>query len=230
MQNIFITGGSGYIGTSLLKSVDLNAFHVTALVRPGSEDKIPPGIEINLGNIFEPEQWESRVPNNCIFIHLLGVSHPSPAKAKLFEDIDLRSVEICSEIAKQHAAVKFIYLSVCMEPAAFMKSFQSAKQRGEEIIRSKVLSSIMFRPWYVLGKNHWWPYLFFPLFWLLRILPWTSKKAKAFGFVTIKEMTHSLLFVLENYSAIEGNMETIDIRTTAKAWKNINRTSTQKQF
>lgn len=212
MQTLFITGGTGYIGSRLMNSLNKVEFRIIALVRPGSEHKVPSGVELIIADVFKPEEWIAKVPLDSIFIHLLGVAHPSPAKKNLFQTIDLRAVKIVATAAKETQSKKFIYLSVAMEPSSIMKDFQEAKIKGEEYIISLNLLHVFIRPWYVLGPGHWWPYLLFPLFKLLEIIPATAKKAKAFGFVNIKQMVRSLVYIVNHLDEVPDVIEIGNIK------------------
>lgn len=211
METLIVTGGSGYIGSRLLKALDKNAFRIIALVRPGSEHKIPPGIEIISADVFNPEEWIYRVPGKSIFIHLLGVSHPNPSKSQLFERIDLGALKIVARVAKECNALKIIYLSVAMEPSSLMKDFQAAKRKAEQYIIAQNLSHVFVRPWYVLGPGHWWPYLLWPLFKLLEVLPATAKQSKAFAFVTIRQMITSLVYIITHLDEAPEVIEISDL-------------------
>lgn len=212
MQTLFITGATGYIGTRLMNALIFEGFRMIALVRPGSEHKIPAGIEIIVADVFKPEDWISKVPEQSVFIHLIGVPHPSPVKKQLFESVDLRAARIVALAAKSIQARKFIFLSVAMEPSAIMKEFQKAKSSAEEYINSLNLPHVFVRPWYVLGPGHWWPYLFFPLFKLLECIPSTAKKAKAFGFITIRQMINSLKYILKHLDEVPDIVEIEEIK------------------
>ena len=231
-QAIFVTGATGYIGVRLLNELNSHSFRLIALVRPGSENKIPASIEKIVANVFQPEEWMAKVPHQCIFIHLLGVSHPSLAWKKLFESIDLRAVQMVADVARNLQAKKFIYLSVAMEPGPIMKDFQEAKRKGEEYIKALHLPYVFIRPWYVLGPGRWWPYLLFPLFKLLQIIPATAKKAKALGFVSIQQMILSLKFIVSHPDDAPEIVEIDEIKrmvpegidSKKHAWhKNLNR-------
>ncbi len=211
METLFIIGGTGYIGSKLMQSLDLKKFKIIALVRPGSEHKVPAGIELLVADVFDPNSWKDRVPMHCIFIHLLGVSHPSPSKKKYFNSVDLRSVVLVADVAKLKEAKKFIFLSVAMEPSGIMLDFQQSKRMGEDYIRLQNLSSVFVRPWYVLGPGHRWPYLLIPLYFLLEKIPATARKAKAFGLVTIQQMTTSLLSILNQVDQAPEVIEVGDI-------------------
>src|SRR4051812_38894748 len=56
------------------------------------------------------------------FIHLVGVPHPSPAKAAQFRAIDLPSVQVAVKAAPAAGIHHFIYLSVA-QPAPMMHEF-----------------------------------------------------------------------------------------------------------
>ena len=45
-RTVFITGATGYIGTRLIKLLTSKGHHVIALVRKGSEHKVPAGAEV----------------------------------------------------------------------------------------------------------------------------------------------------------------------------------------
>ena len=101
---IFITGGTGYIGSRLVKKLLEKNYSVTALVRKGSEYKVPTGAKVVIGNPFDAKTFTEYIPADSILIQLLGVSHPSPKKANLFKEIDLKSVKASADAAAQWEA------------------------------------------------------------------------------------------------------------------------------
>src|SRR4029450_6065695 len=99
------------------------------------------------------------------FVHLVGVSHPSPAKAEQFLTIDLASVAAAVPVAVTAGVEHFIYVHLA-PPAPAMRAYVAARVRGEQLIRDSGLSATFLRPWYVLGPGHWWPALLVPGYWL----------------------------------------------------------------
>src|SRR5437773_858938 len=91
-RNIFITGGTGYIGRRLAPALLQRGHSVRALVRPGSEPALPPGCEVVVGNALDRETSSSRIAPSDTLAHLVGVPHPSPAKAAQFEAVDLVAI------------------------------------------------------------------------------------------------------------------------------------------
>ena len=77
---VFIAGGTGYIGRRLIPVLRRQGCTVTALVRAGSEGKLPPGCQVVVGNPLDRTSFEGAIEPYSTFVQLVGVPHPSPAK------------------------------------------------------------------------------------------------------------------------------------------------------
>ncbi len=130
-------------------------------------------------------------------IHLIGVPHPSPAKAAQFRAIDLPSVQVAVKAASDAGVRHFIYLSVA-QPAAMMQEFIAVRAEGEALIRTSGMNATFVRPWYVLGPGHWWPYALLPFYKIAEVLPPTRESARRLGLVTISQMLKALVWSVEN--------------------------------
>lgn len=192
-RHIFITGGTGYMGQRLIPELLRRGHTLRCLARPASGHKLPSGCLSIIGNALEHDSFVAHVPPADTFVHLVGVSHPSPAKAKEFRAIDLASVRAAVATGVQH----FVYLSVA-QPAPVMKAYVQARAEGEALIRESGLNATFLRPWYVLGPGHRWPSLLRPWFWLFERLPATRDTAKRLGLVTLKQMINTLVWAVEN--------------------------------
>ena len=74
-MKIFITGGTGFVGTSLTKALTTQGHQVTLLTRaikPGRA--LPPGAVFLEGNPKEPGPWQKAVAEHQAFINLAGAS------------------------------------------------------------------------------------------------------------------------------------------------------------
>src|SRR5882672_6145580 len=90
-HNVFIAGGTGYMGQRLIPRLLERGHEVRALVRPGSEKKLPSGCTPVLGNALDGTSFVNQISPADTFVQLVGVAHPSPAKAEEFRKIDLVS-------------------------------------------------------------------------------------------------------------------------------------------
>ena len=83
-RNVFITGGTGYMGRALAAQLVERGHQVRALVRPGSEGKLPTGCEVVHGDALRAGTYAAHVSPADTFVHLVGVAHPNPKKAADF--------------------------------------------------------------------------------------------------------------------------------------------------
>ncbi|MBL8015881.1 MAG: NAD-dependent epimerase/dehydratase family protein [Ignavibacteria bacterium] len=189
---IFITGGSGYIGSRLIPRLLDCGLKVTALVRAGSEKKIDSRCNIVIGNALDSSTYSAYVKDGCIFIHLVGVAHPGPGKEKEFLEIDMVSIEEAVKTAKSAGASQFIYLSVA-EPAPVMKEFIEVRKYGERLLAESGLNAVFIKPWYVLGPGHYWPYLLLPFYLICMLIPPLSTTARRLYPVKLDKVLNAIV-------------------------------------
>lgn len=199
MQTIFITGGTGYIGSRLIAALlQTGDYRIRALVRKGSEHKLPPGCDVIIGNALDASSYTNALHDTDVFIHLIGVPHPSPAKTAAFETIDLVSVQQAAAVISNNGLPHVIYLSVSQYPGRIMKAYRDIRATGEALLQSTGARCSFIRPWYVLGPGHRWPVLLMPLYTLARLIPATREQSRQQGLVTIKQMIRTLHFAINH--------------------------------
>jgi uncharacterized protein YbjT (DUF2867 family) len=195
-HQVFVTGATGYLGHRLAEALLARGHTVRGLARPQSAGKLPAGCEAVLGDALHGLSYAAKVPPSDTLVHLIGVSHPSPAKAQDFLRIDLASVEAAVAAAVVSGVRHFVYVSVA-HPAPVMQAYVAARMRAEEIIRSSGLAATILRPWYVLGPGHRWPYLLVPFYWVMRAIPSTRASDMRLGLVTREQMIAALVDAVE---------------------------------
>lgn len=196
-MNIFVTGGTGYIGSRLIPALASRGHRVKTLVRKGSEGKLPAGAVGVLGHALQMDSYTAEIAPSDTFVHLIGTPHPSPAKAKQFQDVDLVSIRVAAKAARDAGVRHFVYLSVA-QPAPVMKAFIEVRRQGEELIQASGISATFVRPWYVLGPAHWWPYALLPAYWIFERIPATKESAQRLGLVQLRQIVNALIWAVEN--------------------------------
>jgi uncharacterized protein YbjT (DUF2867 family) len=191
-----MTGGTGFMGRRLIAGLASRGHTVRALVRPGSEKKLPTGATAVSGDALDKASYAGAVAPADTFVQLAGVSHPNPSKAQEFRRVDARSALAAIAAAAEARVAHFVYVSVA-QPAPVMKSYIAARAECEEAVRASGLHATILRPWYVLGPGRRWPLLLLPMYWVLERIPATRESARRLGLVTIEEMAGALVASIE---------------------------------
>jgi uncharacterized protein YbjT (DUF2867 family) len=207
---VLVTGGTGYIGRRLIPELVTRGHRVRAIVRPGSEAKVPTGAEAAIGDVRSRDSVTPLVTRETVVVHLVGTSRPSPAKAAQFEALDYVAAHECIIAAKSAGARHFVYVSVAQAPV--MRAYIGVRTRVESELVESGIAHTLVRPWYVLGPGHRWPYALIPMYWLLGAFPSTRESARRLGLVTIKQMIATLAWSVDTASDESRVLNVPDIR------------------
>jgi uncharacterized protein YbjT (DUF2867 family) len=196
---VFVTGATGYLGRPLVERLLERGHTVRALVRAASASasKLPPNVEPVVGDALDAATYASRVQRGDVFVHLVGVAHPSPAKAAEFKSIDLASAVAATTAARAAFASRFVYVSVA-QPAPVMKDYIEARKTGEEKVRETGLPASILRPWYVLGPGHRWPLFLLPFYGVAWLIPGSREPARRLGLIRRPTMIRALVRAVES--------------------------------
>ncbi len=208
---VFVTGGSGYLGAALIERLLSSHHRVYALVRSGSEHKIPRGATTVVGDALDARTFLKSVEGCDTFVQLVGVAHPAPWKEVEFRSIDLASAKAGIAAAVAAGVKHFVYVSVA-QPAPVMRAYVRVRAECESMIRSSGLSATIVRPWYVVGPAHRWPLAMLPAYWVLERFPATRSFAIRLGLVRQAQMVGALTWAVENPAAGIRVLETAAIR------------------
>ncbi len=197
MAFVFLSGATGFLGRNLAVELLRRGHRVRALARAGSEGRVPVGCEAVTADPLLADSYRESIAPADTFVHLVGVSHPSPAKAAQFRTIDLKSAQAAAAAAKAAGVRHFVYVSVA-HPAPVMQEYIAARVEGEEAIRAAGLNATILRPWYILGPGRRWPLLLLPMYWVMGAIPSTRASAQRLGLVTLRQMIGALTRAVED--------------------------------
>ena len=197
MGSVFITGATGFMGRNLIAELLRRRHEIRALVRPGSERKLPPGCTVITGDALDKNSFASQIAPAETFVQLVGVTHPNPAKKDEFRAIDLGSAKAAIEAAREAGIKNFVYVSVA-QPAPIMKFYIEVRAESEKMVRESGMNATILRPWYVLGPGRRWPLILKPVYWLMEQIPATRESAQRLGMVTLERMVGALAHAVEN--------------------------------
>jgi uncharacterized protein YbjT (DUF2867 family) len=194
--DVFVTGGTGYIGQRLARALVERRHHVRVLARPESVDRVVAGATSVVGNALDASSFSGALTARDTLVHLVGTPHPSPAKALEFQRVDLPSIQASVAAASAARVAHLVYVSVA-HPAPVMKPYIEVRMAGEAAIARAGLTATVLRPWYVMGPGHRWPVMLKPIYAALELWPGTRERAQRLGLVTIDQMIEALVQAVE---------------------------------
>lgn len=182
-MKIFLTGGTGFIGSRVIKQALAAGHEVTALRLPGERPKIELPVQPRWVEGSLADNWEAELQNVQAIVHLAAVG-VSPQKAtweQLFQvnvcqSINLlaRSVQVgvrrlvvcgsCFEFGRCGERFDFIPPDAPLEPAnAYAASKAAASLAALALCIESRVEMILLRPFHVFGEgqhpSNFWPAL-----------------------------------------------------------------------
>src|SRR3954451_24064296 len=118
-HRVFVTGATGYIGTRVIPELLARGHEVRALAREQSRHKLPADCIPAIADALNGDSYRRFAEGADTFLQLAGVSHPSPAKAAQFREVDLKAGLEAVRVAREVGIRHFIYVSVA-HPAPVM--------------------------------------------------------------------------------------------------------------
>ena len=118
-ENILITGGSGFLGTHLIRFLNQRGYHIRATFN----SRIPSSSTINqiewikVRNISSPESWDDLIKGADYIIHLIGRAHvfkeSSPEDLIKFREANVLSTQALAEscVHSGNKIKKFVFMS-----------------------------------------------------------------------------------------------------------------------
>ena len=198
-RRVFITGGTGYIGTCLIPELHAHGCDVIALVREQSRANLPRACTPVTGDALNGDSYRKSAEGADTFVHLVGVSHPSPAKAKQFREIDLQAGLEAIRVARDVGVNHFVYVSVA-QPAPVMHTYQAVRAECEQAIASSGIAAT------VLARGTFWDLGIDGHTACSRSIKWRSwfhRPAKVrlrLGLLTIRQMVRALVHAVDQPS------------------------------
>lgn len=155
-MKVFVTGATGFVGHHLLHRLKEEGHQIAALVRKGSENKLPftDGVKIVQGGLHDSGAWKENLSGMDAVIHLVGVIREFPAQGITFEKIHFEGTRTMVRAAASMGVKKFIHMSANGAAENGASAYQTTKWRAERELIASGLEWTIFRPSVIFGGPH----------------------------------------------------------------------------
>lgn len=156
-MKIFLTGATGYVGRQIVRDLLRAGHSVSALVRKGSEEKLPEEIKGKIalinGDIRVYDLHRGALQGCEAVINLLGLLREFPKKGITFEGVHYLGTKTLVDAAKNAGVTRFIQMSALGVRKGRKPKYQETKFRAEEYLIASGLQWTIFRPSVMFGNE-----------------------------------------------------------------------------
>ncbi|MFW2331950.1 MAG: NAD(P)H-binding protein, partial [Nitrospinota bacterium] len=155
-MKVFLIGGTGFVGSYLLKELVANNFEVTMLVRAGSLQKlkIEHNIKIVNGDIFSKDILIQHLKGADLVINLVGIIREQQSSGITFERLHYDGVINLLDACKMANVKKIIHMSANGASLEGVSNYQVSKMKAEIAIKESGLDWTIFRPSVIFGDSN----------------------------------------------------------------------------
>ena len=153
MARIFVTGGTGFVGTRVLEQLCGRGHEVVALCRAMPESEAGPAVQCLRGDLADPGGWRDALASCDIVLHLAARTGKAPADLHLRDN--LRLTEGLLEACRDAGVRRFVFASTIVAkcPNLSRYPYARAKAEAEARVRESGLSFTIVRPTLVFGAG-----------------------------------------------------------------------------
>lgn len=155
-MHVFLTGTTGFVGTNLARELVEQGHTVSALVRSGSEDKLPGfGNKITpvYGDILEPESYRHALAGCDAVIHLIGIRREFPQQDITYQKLHIKATQNIVNAAEQQGIQRYIHMSALGVSPDSASGYFRSKAEAERLVRNSSLEYTIFRPSIIFGPG-----------------------------------------------------------------------------
>ncbi len=150
---ILVTGGTGFVGTHLIRRLRSDAIPVRAVVR--NPDRTQPlrdlGVDIVKGDLADKSSLERAVAGVERVIHLVGIIQET-AEAT-FTGVHVEGTRNLLEAARKAGVRHFFYQSALGTRPGARSRYHKTKWEAEELVRASGIAFTILRPSLIYGPG-----------------------------------------------------------------------------
>lgn len=150
-MNIFITGGTGFVGSHLVSELRARGHQLTLLVHRRSSTLA--GVRQIEGDVTRLETMVEAASGCDALIHLVGIIREFPSRGSTFERLHVQATAAVLAVVKQAGISRYLHMSALGSRAHAVSCYHQTKFRAEELVRSSECAWTIFRPSLIFGPH-----------------------------------------------------------------------------
>lgn len=154
-MKVFVSGGTGFVGSEVIRHLATSGHQVVALVRPGSENRLVkiPNVRVRRGDVTMPDSLPDGLMGCDAVIHLVGIIREFPEREVTFERLHVEATQNMIRAASSCGIKRFLHMSANGVREDAVTQYHQSKWRAEEAVRNSQLDWTIFRPSMIFGPG-----------------------------------------------------------------------------
>jgi len=150
---ILVTGGTGFVGTHLVRRLRAENVPVRVVVRnPGRAEPLRDlGVELVTGDVSDKKSLESAARGAERVVHLVGIIQEGPGFS--FQDVHVDGTRNVVEAAQSSGVRHFFYQSALGTRPGAKSMYHRTKWQAEEAVRASGIPFTILRPSLIYGPS-----------------------------------------------------------------------------
>ena len=153
-MKVFLTGGTGFVGSYVLRELIRQGHVVRCLVRDKalSLRALSPRVEQAVGSVTDPETLRGAMDGCDAVVHLVGIIRENPARGVTFDALHFEGTKNVADEARKASVPGFAHMSANGARPEGVSAYQTSKWRAEEYVRGAGFARwTIFRPSLIFG-------------------------------------------------------------------------------
>ncbi|HUF90560.1 MAG TPA: complex I NDUFA9 subunit family protein [Gemmatimonadota bacterium] len=152
---ILVTGATGFVGSEILRRASLRGWRVRGLARhPDRAEALGrlPHVELFRGDVTDPGELDEAMEGVTAVVHLVAII--AATREQGFEEVNLGGTVATLDAASRAGVPRFVHMSALgVEEGRDVTEYFRTKWEAEEAVRKSGLSTTVFRPSTIFGRD-----------------------------------------------------------------------------
>ncbi len=152
-MKIFITGGTGFVGSAVIDALLARGHSIHALVNHRALKAADPHVQSFTGDLFDEKALDAAMAGCDAVIHLVGIIFEKPGRGITFDRIHHQGTIKVVDAAKRAGIKRYLHMSALGASAASKSNYLRTKFMAEEYVRGSGLDWTIIQPSLIHGPG-----------------------------------------------------------------------------
>ena len=152
-RRVFVTGGSGFVGSAVIDELLRRNHDVTALVDRRPLDDRNGAVRVVKGDLFDTSALDRGISGCDAVIHLVGIIMEKRSKGVTFERIHFQGAKNVVDATVRNGVKRYLHMSALGVRPGAVSDYHKTKFAAEQYVRDSSLDWTIFRPSLIHGPK-----------------------------------------------------------------------------